>query len=117
MSIRNIFTGVTAGAIALLGLLASPTQAAGLPLVINATVNYSQKTLSISGQNFGGSPSVTLNSMSFPTLSSASNQIVAKFPDGTPPSSFVPGTYFLTIQSKNQLTAIFTVDEIGRAHV
>ena len=98
------------GVIVSLGLSASPAEAAGLPLVISATVNYSQKTLSISGQNFGGSPSVTVNSMAFGTLSSASNQIVAKFPDAAPPASFVPGTYFLTIQSKNQLPAIFTVD-------
>jgi hypothetical protein len=110
MDIRNLFAGAIGAAIASLGLWASPTEAAGLPLVISATVNYSQKTLNISGQNFGGSPSVTLNSMTFSTLSSASNQIVAKFPDAAPPSSFVPGTYFLTIQSRNQLPAIFTID-------
>jgi IPT/TIG domain len=110
MKIRDSFARVIGAAIAAAGLLSSPIQAAGLPLVISATVNYSQKTLNISGQNFGSSPSVTVNSTTIPTLSSASNQIVARFPDATPPSSFVPGTYFLTIQSKNQLPAIFTVD-------
>jgi hypothetical protein len=102
-------THIFAAALAM-GLLTSPAQAAGLPLVISATVDYSQKTLNINGQNFGSSSSVSLNSITFPTLSSASSQIVAKFPDGAPPSSFVPGTYFLMIQSRNQLPAIFTVD-------
>ena len=33
-----------------------PVQAAGIPLVIGATVNYTQKTQTIAAQNFGGSP-------------------------------------------------------------
>jgi len=45
-------------------------QAAGLPLVISATLNYSQNTLTISGQNFGISPTVTLDSITFPTMRS-----------------------------------------------
>src|ERR1700685_4161476 len=88
----------------------SPAQAAGLPLIVSTTVNYTNGTLTINGQNFGSSASVTLDSMSFPTVSSSSSQVVASFPSGTPPSSLTPGTYFLAIQFKNQLPTIFTVD-------
>jgi hypothetical protein len=98
------------GVIGSLGLVALPAQAVGLPLVISATVNYSQKTLTISGQNFGSSPHVTLDSLSFPAMSSTSTQIVADFPSGTPPSGFTPGTYFLTVTFKNQLPTVFAVD-------
>jgi hypothetical protein len=90
--------------------LSVPVHAAGLPVVISATVNYSQNTLTITGQNFGGSPTVTLDSMTFPTMSSSSSQIVADFPNSIPPSKFTPGTYFLTIAFNNQLPTIFTVD-------
>ncbi|HET6207233.1 MAG TPA: hypothetical protein VFD98_10520 [Terracidiphilus sp.] len=99
-----------AGMIVLLGLAASPAGAAGLPLIVSATVDYNQSTLTINGLNFGALPAVTLNSLTFPTQTATSSQIVASFPNGTPPSSFVPGTYFLTLQFKNQLPSIFTVD-------
>jgi hypothetical protein len=98
------------GVTALLGLLSSGSQAAGLPLVISATVDYTHNTLTISGQNFGSNPSVTLDSLAFTTQSSASSQIVANFPSGKAPSSFTPGTYFLTVTFKNQLPTIFGVD-------
>ena len=98
------------GLTALLGLLSFAVRAAGLPLVISATVDYTHSTLTISGQNFGSSPAVTLDSLSFPTQSSASSQIVANFPSGNAPSSFTPGTYFLTVTFKNQLPTIFGVD-------
>jgi hypothetical protein len=88
----------------------SPVQAAGLPLIVSATVNYTSGTLTINGQNFGSSASVTLDSMSFPTVSSSSSQVVASFPNSAPPSTFVPGSYFLTVQFKNQLPTIFAVD-------
>src|SRR5450631_566299 len=98
------------GVIAALGLVGASAQAAGLPLIVSATVNYTAKTLTITGQNFGSSPSVTLDSMTFPTMTSSGSQIVADFPNSTPPSSLTPGTYFLTVQFKNQLPSIFTVD-------
>lgn len=98
------------GASMVLGLLSFGVRAAGLPLVISATVDYTHNTLTISGQNFGGNPSVTLDALSFPTQSSASSQIVANFPSGKAPSSFTPGTYFLTVTFKNQLPTIFGVD-------
>jgi hypothetical protein len=96
--------------VTLLGLFSSGTEAAGLPLVNSATVDYTHSTLTISGQNFGSNPAVTLDSLSFPTQSSASSQIVANFSSGKAPSSFTPGTYFLTVQFKNQLPSIFAVD-------
>jgi hypothetical protein len=96
---------------ALLGLFSSVSEAAGLPLVISATVDYTQNTLTISGQNFGSNPAVTLDALAFPTQSpSSSSQIVANFPGGKAPASFTPGTYFLTVTFKNQLPTIFGVD-------
>src|SRR5437773_12073951 len=90
------------------------------PLVISVTVDYTHSTLTINGQNFGSSPTITVDSLTFPTSSSSSSQIVGNFPSGVAPSSFTPGTYFLTLQFTNQLPAVFTVDigangEIGRA--
>ena len=93
-----------------LGMVSPPAWAAGLPLVISANVNYTRNTLTISGRNFGSSPIVTLDSIKFPTQSSSSNEIVADFPSVTPPSRFAPGTYFLTLQFRNQVPAAFAVD-------
>jgi hypothetical protein len=104
------FAGMLAGVAVSLAVPYSPAPAAGLPLVISATVDYTQGTLTISGQNFGSAPAVTLDSLAFPTQSSASTKIVASFPSGKAPSSFVPGTYFLTVQFRNQLPSIFAVD-------
>jgi hypothetical protein len=101
-------------ATALLELISFSVSAAGLPLVISATVDYSHNTLTINGQNFGTLPTVTLDSLTFPTQSAVTKQIVAGFPGARTPSSFAPGTYFLTLQFKNQLPTIFTVD-IGTA--
>ena len=103
-------TALIATGIIFFGLGYPPAQAAGLPLVISATVNYTQNTLTVSGQNFGSNPTVTLDSLTFPTQSTASSQIVADFPSSAPPSSFTPGTYFLTVTFKNQLPVIFTID-------
>jgi len=91
--------------------LATPVvKAAGLPVVLSATIDYSAAALHITGQNFGGSPVVVLDKLTFDTQpGSTATQIVAKFPVGAPLSSFVPGTYFLTIQFKNQLPSIFAV--------
>jgi Collagen triple helix repeat (20 copies) len=101
---------LVAGWVALVGLTSAAAHAAGLPLIISATVDYAHGTLTINGQNFGSSPTVTLDSSTFPTQTAASKQIVANFPGNRAPSSFIPGTYFLTLQFKNQLPSIFTVD-------
>jgi Protein of unknown function (DUF1566)/Collagen triple helix repeat (20 copies) len=94
----------------LLEIFSPSTQAGGLPLVISATVDYSHNTLTISGQNFGTVSAVTLDSLAFTATSSTPNQIVANFPSGKAPSSFIPGTYFLTVTFRNQLPTIFAVD-------
>ena len=98
------------GAIPSLGLGSLPAHAAGLPLVISATVDYTHGTLTISGQNFGSAPTVTLDSLTFPAQSASSSQVVANFPSGRTPSSFTPGTYFLAVTFRNQLPTIFGVD-------
>lgn len=103
---------VLAGVAWLAMAVGSSAEAAGLPLVVSTTVNYTNKTLVITGQNFGSSANVTLDSIYFPTKSSGSNQIVASFPNAEPPSSFAPGTYFLTVTFRNQPSTFFTV-EIG----
>jgi Protein of unknown function (DUF1566)/Collagen triple helix repeat (20 copies) len=94
----------------LLEIFSSHAQAGGLPLVISATVDYTHNTLTISGQNFGTVSAVTLDSLAFTATSSTPNQIVANFPSGKAPSSFIPGTYFLTVTFRNQLPSIFAVD-------
>jgi len=106
MLIRSLLAIV----LGLFGVLSSPAQAGGLPLVISTTVDYTHSTLTINGQNFGSSPTVTLDAMTFPTQSASSSQIVANFPSSYPPSSFTPGTYFLTLQYRNQLPSIFTAN-------
>ena len=66
----------------------SPAHAAGLPVVISATVDYTHNTLTIGGQNFGSSPAVTLDALTFPTTGNpSSTQVVASFPSGRTPSS------------------------------
>jgi hypothetical protein len=106
----NRFVSLVAVGIALMGALSPAAQAAGLPLIVSATVDYTHNTLIISGRNFGSAPMVTLDSITFPTQSSAGSQVVASFPADKAPSSFVPGTYFLTLLFRNQLPAIFAVD-------
>ena len=98
------------GLIALLEILSSTTQAAGLPVVISTTADATHNTLTINGQNFGSSPIITLGSMKFSTVSSSSTQILGSFPTSNPASSFTAGTYFLTVQFTNQLPSVFTVD-------
>src|SRR5438477_5770628 len=95
---------------ALMGISASAiTWAAGLPVILNTSVDYSHGTLTVNGQNFGSTPLVMLNNLQFSTTSSSSSQIVANFPAGFAPSSFTAGSYLLTVQYKNQLPSIFTV--------
>jgi hypothetical protein len=91
--------------------VSTPAQATGFPLIVSATVDSTLNTLTITGQNFGSSPTITVDSLPFPTPSSASStQIVGSFPSGKPPSSFTPGTYFLTLKFTNQYPAVFLID-------
>ncbi len=89
--------------------MSSSAWAAGLPIILNASVDYGHASLTVTGQNFGTNPVVTVGNLQFSTVSSASDQIVANFPSGQPPSSFPPGTYFLVVTYKNQLPSIFEV--------
>jgi hypothetical protein len=93
-------------------LAPSRANALGLPIITSATVNYSNGTLTVSGQNFGSSPIVTLSNINFPIVPGAasSTKVVANFPSDMPPASFTAGTYFLTIQYRNQLPSLFSVD-------
>jgi Protein of unknown function (DUF1566)/Collagen triple helix repeat (20 copies) len=93
----------------LFALQSSEVRAAGLPLVNSATVNYGNSTLTLTGQNFGSSPVVTLDQMTFTTVSASGNKIVAAFPSASPPSSFTAGTYFLTLVYRNQIPSLFSV--------
>ncbi len=93
----------------LITAVGAPAKAAGLPVIISTTVDYTHNTLTVTGQNFGSSPAITVDSMKFPTVSSSSTQIVGSFPTGSPPTSFTPGTYFLTLQFSNQLPSIYAV--------
>jgi hypothetical protein len=106
----NRFLSLVAVAIAWTGALSAPARAAAPPLIVSATVDYTHNQVVISGKNFGSAPTVTLDSISFPIHGTASGKVVAKFPAGKPPSSFVPGTYFLTLVFKNQPPALFLVD-------
>jgi hypothetical protein len=106
----HLLAWVFGGVFATLGIAASAAPEEVRPLIISATVDYTLKTLTITGQNFGGSPRVTVDALSFPTLSSASNEVVVNFPSGRPPSGFAPGTYILTMQFEHHLWATFTVD-------
>jgi hypothetical protein len=106
----NKFVRGVAALTASIGLIAFQAHAQGLPLIISATVNYTNNTLTINGQRFGSGPTVTMDSMAFQTQSVSSSKIVANFPAGSPASSFTPGTYSLTLQFPRQLPAIFTVD-------
>ena len=111
----NRIFAIILSALGLLGFAPPAARAAGLPIVVSATVDYTHKTsMTITGQNFGSNPAVTLDQLNFPTVSSSSSQIVANFPSGSPPATFAPGTYFLTMQYRNQLPSVFTVD-IGAA--
>ena len=54
---------ILGGVLAALGFAAAPAQAAGLPLIVSTTVDYTGNTLTVKGQNLGGSPNVTLDGM------------------------------------------------------
>ncbi len=110
------FMAIVVGIFVWAGVLPSTAVAAGLPVIVSATVDYTHSTMTVAGQNFGSNSVVALDSVTFPTASAASNKIVANFPGGSPPSSFVPGTYSLTVRNGNQPPALFalTIGASGR---
>jgi hypothetical protein len=111
VSLKNLIA-VIFSMLALSVLAPSRADALGLPIITSATVNYSNATLTVTGQNFGNSPAVTLSNINFPIVPGAasSTKVVASFPSDMPPASFTAGTYFLTIQYRNQLPSLFSVD-------
>jgi Collagen triple helix repeat (20 copies) len=90
-----------------LGLAAPLVHA--VAVVNSATVDYTSNTLTIKGTGFGSNPVETLGIVALKTQSSTSTQIVASFPPNALPSSFIPGSYFLTISFSNVLPTIFDV--------
>jgi hypothetical protein len=104
-------------AFALLGLAQAGSQSARaqlIPIINSTTVNYGNNTLTVSGTGFGLSPTIKLGSVTLTAQTATATQIVAAFPTASPPSGFLPGTYFLNITFSNRLIAIFTV-AIGTA--
>jgi len=112
MSTRNFRAPLSALLISVfLALAVSAPAQAGFPLILSATVDYTHNTMTITGKNFGSSPTIIVGSVTFPTPSSvSSNLIVGSFPSGMPASQFTPGTYFLTLQFTNQYPVVFWVD-------
>src|SRR5207247_7728094 len=78
-------------------------------IINNATVDYSANKLVIVGANFGSCPIVTLGTVELPVVTASATQIIASFPAATPASSFVAGTYFLSVLFRNGVTVPFDV--------
>jgi Protein of unknown function (DUF1566)/Collagen triple helix repeat (20 copies) len=101
---------IALGSLVCLSLVASVARAQnGFPLISSADVDYSHNTLTVSGTNFGLSPKVTVGAATLTAPSATATSIVANFPSTALPSSFTPGTYFLTITFSNGRFAVFTV--------
>jgi hypothetical protein len=91
--------------------------AMGATVIDSTAVNYAAKTLTITGTGFGEAPKVSVGGVAALTTSSSSaTSIVAAFPTASPPSSFTPGDYLLTIVFKEparRKTAIVTLGAVG----
>jgi hypothetical protein len=72
-----------------------------VPILDSAQVNYVAGALTLVGSGFGSSPKITLGTTALTVASSNATQIVANFPTGSPPSSFNPGNYLLTVSFTN----------------
>jgi hypothetical protein len=94
----------------LLGLTASAAHAQFVPIINSAVVDYTKKTITLTGTSFGLSPAVNFDAMALTVQTATTTQIVAAFPAASPPSSFTPGTYFLYVKFSNYTVAVFTVD-------
>ena len=72
------------------------------PSITGVAVNYAGNTLTISGSNLlgqsgAGGASVTLANTALTILSSSATTVTAGFPAASPPSSFAPGSYSLSV--------------------
>lgn len=97
--------------VVLLPLLARTAQAGGLPIVYDATVDPNANTLTLTGVDFGPSPTVTLGGVLPLTVQSfSSTQIVAALP-----SNLAPGSYLIFAKFTNFTVAVFeaTVGAVG----
>jgi Protein of unknown function (DUF1566)/Collagen triple helix repeat (20 copies) len=100
--------GLFVSALVIGGLVSSAGRAAGLPLVFST--NVSGTTLTIVGQNFGTSPQVLLDNVPFQPVSGDivnGSEVQVSLAGASLLSH--PGTYLLTLNFKNQLPTIFTV--------
>src|ERR1700722_11441041 len=68
-----------------------------LPVIDSATVDYTAKTLTLSGASFGAGPKVSVGAVSLTVSSSSATKIVAAFPAAAPPSGFTPGDYLIPV--------------------
>ena len=69
-------------------------------VIASATLNFANNTITISGSNFRPDPVVRFGTVDLSVVSSTPSQIVAAFPAGSPASSLAPGTYLLSVRSK-----------------
>jgi len=85
--------------------------------VIESTaVNYTAKTLTITGTGLGEAPKVSIGAVVLTTSASSPTSIIAAFPNASPPSSFTSGDYLVTIAFKEPTrpkTAIVTLGAVG----
>jgi hypothetical protein len=79
------------------------------PIINSAVVDYGNKTITISGANFGLGPVITLGGVTLAVQTATSTQLVANFPAASPPSGFTPGTYFLKVKFNSDDPAFFVV--------
>jgi hypothetical protein len=97
LTLRKFLTGVF-GVLGLMVVNPKLTVAqALLPIIESTAVNYVNNTLTVTGTGFGASPRVTLGTTVLTTRNYSATSIAAAFPSGSPPSSFTPGDYLLTI--------------------
>lgn len=108
---RLILAKIAAIAIAVPMLLSSARADFGIPVIYGAAVDSNANTLTLTGANFGQSPTVTLGGVLPLTVqSSSSTQIVAALP-----ASLAPGNYLLLAKFGNFTAAVFetTVGSVG----
>ena len=92
-----------------LSLLTRAARAQSIPVIDSAVVNHTNSTMTITGVNFGLRPAVTLGGVSLTAKTDTSTQIVVAFPAASPPSGFIPGTYFLEVTFSNGTIFVFAV--------
>jgi hypothetical protein len=95
-----------------LPLLVSLAQAQfGIPIIYDATLDRSAGTLTLTGVNFGPSPTVTLGGvLPLTVLNSSATKIVASVP-----AALAPGSYLLFVKFSNFTVSLFeaTIGAVG----